>query len=134
MNAAASALIGAAGVAQDDSVLDALLGSAVLRGSLVNLREVEQLMLSRLRAEQVYFGRDPVLEAAITCLQAAGRGPVDVQMEVVIPARYRVGDAVCSFFSTLTKFGSTTDVALSELKIEMFFPADAGTRAMFDQA
>ena len=96
------------------------------------LRGLRGLAVSRLRAEQLYFGQDAVLEAAIARLQARGIGTLDAPTEVVIPARYRMGDAVCSFFSTITQFGSTTDVAMSELKIEMFFPADAQTRALLE--
>ena len=132
MNPAAGALLAGAGVAEGDSVLEALLENAVLRDALVNRVEVEQHMLSRLRAEQVYFGQDAVLEAAIARLQDRGLDALEAPTEAVIPARYRLGDKVCSFFSTITQFGSTTDVALSELKIEMFFPADAQTRAIFE--
>lgn len=134
MNGAATALLAGAGVSEGDSVLEALLENDDLRSALVNLAEVERHMLSRLRAEQLYFGQDPVLEAAIARLQDRGTAALDTPTEVVIPARYRVGDQICSFFSTITQFGSTTDVAMSELKIEMFFPADAETRAIFDAA
>lgn len=33
-----------------------------------------------------------------------------------------------SFFSTISQFGSAEDIALSELRIEMMFPADEATR------
>jgi hypothetical protein len=46
---------------------------------------------------------------------------------VARPVRLRVGDAVLSFLSTTTIFGSPVDVTLSELAIESFFPADAAT-------
>ena len=32
-----------------------------------------------------------------------------------------------SFFSTTTVFGTPLDITLSELALEAFFPADAGT-------
>lgn len=134
LNGAGAALLAAAGVGEGDSVLEALLENEVLRAALVNLPEVEHHMLSRLRAEQMYFGQDAVLEAAIDRLKMRGTAALDAPTEVVIPARYRLGDSVCSFFSTITQFGSTTDVALSELKVEMFFPADAETRAIFEGA
>ena len=35
---------------------------------------------------------------------------------------------VLSFFTTITQFGATGDIAMSELRIEMFFPADDATR------
>ena len=47
--------------------------------------------------------------------------------EVAVPLRLRAGDAVLSFLSTMTTFGTATDITLAELSIESFFPADAAT-------
>ncbi len=44
-----------------------------------------------------------------------------------MPLRIRVGDDDLSFLSTTTVFGTPLDVAVSELAIETFFPADAAT-------
>lgn len=41
--------------------------------------------------------------------------------------RLRLGEAVLSFISTITVFGTPLDVTLSELAIESFFPADPET-------
>ena len=46
----------------------------------------------------------------------------------IIPARYSVGGQILSFFSTIAQFGGVEDVAMSELRIELFFPADVETR------
>jgi hypothetical protein len=46
----------------------------------------------------------------------------------VHPLRIRHGEAVLSFVSTITVFGTPLDVTLSELAIESFFPADEETR------
>ena len=46
----------------------------------------------------------------------------------VIPARYRTGGRVLSFFSTTPQFRSTGDLAMADLRIEMLFPADEETR------
>ena len=37
------------------------------------------------------------------------------------------GDAVLSLFGTVTVFGTPVDITLSELTLEMFFPADTAT-------
>ena len=42
---------------------------------------------------------------------------------------YRSNASTLRFFSTLTTFGSPQDVALQEMRIESFFPADEVTRA-----
>jgi hypothetical protein len=46
---------------------------------------------------------------------------------IAVPLRLRAGDAELSFISTVTTFGTATDVTVSELSIESFFPADTAT-------
>jgi hypothetical protein len=41
---------------------------------------------------------------------------------------YRWNNSTLRFFSTLATFGSAQDVALQEMRIESFFPADEITR------
>lgn len=47
--------------------------------------------------------------------------------DIAVPLQLRHGDAILSFISTVTIFGSPLDVALSELAVESFFPADEET-------
>ena len=51
-----------------------------------------------------------------------------------VPMKVRFGDAVASFISTTTVFGTPTEITLSELVIEAFLPADAETAAVADGA
>ena len=44
-----------------------------------------------------------------------------------------MGDAVLSFISTITVFGTPVDITLSELAIEAFFPADAESAALLQR-
>jgi transcriptional regulator with XRE-family HTH domain len=46
----------------------------------------------------------------------------------VLTLNYRWNNSILRFFSTLTTFGSPQDVALQEMRIESFFPADEITR------
>ena len=46
-----------------------------------------------------------------------------------MPLRIRAGEAVLSFLSTTTMFGTPIDVTLAELAIEAFLPADEATAA-----
>lgn len=48
---------------------------------------------------------------------------------IAVPLRLRHGDAVLSFISTITVFGTPLEVELAELAIESFFPADPETAA-----
>lgn len=45
---------------------------------------------------------------------------------------YEWNHSTLRFFSTLTTFGTALDVALQELRIETFFPADEATRTMLN--
>jgi len=42
---------------------------------------------------------------------------------------YRWNNSTLRLFSTITSFGTPQDVALQEMRIESFFPADEATRA-----
>lgn len=135
MNRPAQAMFAATGLGAGDGLIDALLDNPALAAALENRDEVERLSLTRLRTELAHFGRDPVLEQAVARLAervAQQPGAVDAPMPAVIPARYRLGEAVLSFFTTITQFGATGDIAMSELRIEMFFPADDATRQMVE--
>ena len=54
--------------------------------------------------------------------------PAD-QPDLLIPWRLRIGDAIHSYFITLTKFATPQDITLDELTIELFYPADNATGA-----
>ncbi|UWQ26404.1 helix-turn-helix transcriptional regulator [Leisingera aquaemixtae] len=135
MNRAAALMLGSAGITRGSSLIEALLGNAALRAALDNLEEVERHSLARLRTELAHCGADPVLEQAIARLQRSAAEPGgadDGVLPAVIPARYRMGGQVLSFFSTITQFGGTGDLAMSDLRIEMLFPADEATRGRLE--
>lgn len=50
-----------------------------------------------------------------------------VANSVLVPLKIHTSLGLLSFLSTTTVFGTPVDVTLSELAIEMFFPADAAT-------
>ncbi|WP_291732997.1 helix-turn-helix transcriptional regulator [Leisingera sp. F5] len=131
LNRPAGLMLEGVGISPGCSLIEALLENAGLRAVLENLQDVERLSLARLRTELAHFGEDPVLEQAVERLQrsvaASGSAP-EGELPAVIPARYRMGGQVLSFFSTITQFGGTGDLAMAELRIEMLFPADEATR------
>lgn len=131
VNPPAEALMGAAGLALGDSLIEALCDNDLVRGALVNLPEVEALTLLRLRTELAHRGKDEVLEQAMARLQhrVAERGTTLQEIvPAVIPTHYRLGGLELKLFSTLSQFASTGDVAMSELRVEMMFPADEASR------
>jgi hypothetical protein len=100
---------------------------------IVNLPEWRAHLLDRLGRQAVSTG-DPALAALyeeLSRLPGAGpSGTLDLAAgEIAVPLRLRAGDAVLSFISTNTTFGTATDITLAELSIESFFPADAATAA-----
>jgi hypothetical protein len=50
-----------------------------------------------------------------------------VPYALAVPLCLRLPGAALSFFSTTTVFGTPLDVTLSELALELFFPADEAT-------
>jgi transcriptional regulator with XRE-family HTH domain len=98
---------------------------------IVNLAEWRAHLLDRLGRQAVSTG-DPALATLYDELtQLPGGGPVGTiefaPGEIAVPLRLRTGDAVLSFISTNTTFGTATDITVAELSIESFFPADAAT-------
>ncbi|MEP2717262.1 helix-turn-helix domain-containing protein [Pseudophaeobacter sp.] len=131
MNPPAAALLSTSGLQLGDSLIDALCSNDQLRASLVNLEQVEALTLQRLRSELANLGKDAVLEAAVARLQhrVAAQPKQDLgEMPAVIPTHYRFNGLELKLFSTLSQFTSTGDIAMSELRLEMMFPADNPTK------
>jgi hypothetical protein len=93
-----------------------------------NLPEWRAHLLGRLR-RQVGLTADPVLAALLQeCLgYPGGEAPGVAPEAVLVPLRLRTPAGTLSFFSTTTVFGTPVDVTLSELAIELFFPADEAT-------
>jgi transcriptional regulator with XRE-family HTH domain len=60
-------------------------------------------------------------------VQAEPRPETVAAAEIVLPLELRHGNGRLSFFSTLTTFGTPTDVTLAELSLEAFYPADDAT-------
>ncbi|WP_245161106.1 helix-turn-helix transcriptional regulator [Blastococcus sp. CT_GayMR16] len=94
---------------------------------IVNLPQWRAHVLHRL-AREAHASADPGLAALHRELAGlpggADRSPPN---GIAVPLRLRAGDAVLSFLSTVTTFGTAVDLTAAELSIEAFLPADAGT-------
>jgi transcriptional regulator with XRE-family HTH domain len=100
---------------------------------IANLGEWRAHLLERLGRQAVTTG-DPALAALHEEIAGyPGGEPAEshdaAAAEIAVPLRLRHGDTELSFISTNTIFGTATDVTLSELAIESFYPADAATAA-----
>jgi transcriptional regulator with XRE-family HTH domain len=109
----------------------------------VNLGAWRAHLLHRLQ-QQVRASGDPVLAALADELRALppllGEQPAAPPADagVYVPLRLRTGFGELNLISILTVFGTPTDITLSELALETFFPADeqtaAALRRLADQA
>lgn len=100
--------------------------------NIVNLAEWRAHILHRLEA-QVEASADRVLAELLAELRAYPGGSAraaDSHGGVAVPLVLRVGEAILSFLSTTTMFGTPIDITLAELAIEAFLPADAATAEM----
>ena len=131
-NGSALAMLAAAGIGPGGNLLDFFAGDeSRLKAVVENWRETGQHLVTRLRTEVTHLGGDAFLEDKIAKLEAiCGRmSAADLPQTAVVATRYRMGEVVLSFFSTISQFGTTEDIALADWKIEHFFPADEETRA-----
>ncbi|MEM8655744.1 MAG: helix-turn-helix transcriptional regulator [Pseudomonadota bacterium] len=133
MNGPAAALFRGLGVAPGGSMLDLMMSDA-LPSMIENWPDVAHHACQRLRTESAAQGGVPALDRVADHLGAvAGRrhaptGPV-------IPTILRLGDMRLSIFVTIAQFGTPEDVALDDLKVELYFPADPETdRILRDMA
>lgn len=130
MNRPASALFGQLGLFEGDSLLDLLLSDSV-PDAIENWPDVAHHVAQRLRTESAAQGGVSRLD------QAADRlGQVPLQESrppmPVVPTILRAGDQRLCLFSTIAQFGTPEDLTLDDLKIELYFPADEATKAVFE--
>ncbi|MDT9600760.1 helix-turn-helix domain-containing protein [Sphingosinicella rhizophila] len=99
---------------------------------IVNLAEWKAHLMQRLK-EQVIASGDVELARLRAELDTYPAPPVAEAREdfggIFVPMLYDVGGRQLSFLSTTTMFGTPSEVTLSELAVEAFFPADEATAA-----
>jgi transcriptional regulator with XRE-family HTH domain len=131
-NHSATELLSAVGLKAGDSLLQAMETSERLRNAIVNWTEVAAHMVNRLRTESAYLGGDETLATAAQALALQLQQleePPNADAAVVLLTRYKLGPLEFSLFSMMAQFGSTDDIALADLKIELMFPADKATKS-----
>jgi transcriptional regulator with XRE-family HTH domain len=100
---------------------------------IANLSEWRAHLLARLR-RQIDLTADAVLvdlmREALEYPMPASVGfarPIAEEHSLVVPFKIVTRAGLLSLFTTTAVFGTPVDVTLSELALEMFFPADPGT-------
>jgi transcriptional regulator with XRE-family HTH domain len=116
------------------NALRASLHPQGIAARIVNLAEWRAHLLFRLR-KQIDLTGDETLRALLHEVLSYSYDGNQLQKDkephihhsVLVPLTLHTPLGLLSFFSTTTVFGTPVDVTLSELAIEMFFPADAET-------
>jgi transcriptional regulator with XRE-family HTH domain len=105
---------------------------------IVNLPEWRAHILFRLH-RQIEITADPVLIDLLHEVSdypapaARAIPPGALENAIVVPFKIHTPAGLLSFFGTTTVFGTPIDVTLSELALELFFPADQETAAALGQ-
>lgn len=133
LNRPAAQIFGPAGFIEGSSLLAALSDTTVFSALIENWIEVGHHTLLRLKAESARAGGIAELDRAVASLaaqpQIAAYQPQTAN-RAVLPTIYRMGDRRLALFSTYAQFGAAEEVALSDMKIELMFPADAEAEAL----
>ncbi|SMD14542.1 helix-turn-helix transcriptional regulator [Rhizobium sp. RU36D] len=127
-------MLGGFGLSQGQSFLEFLLQPDRGAELVENWEEVAAHLASRFRLESAHLGGDALLERAAAALARQGGETAHLpsaDLPPVVPVRFRFGGEVYPMFSTITQFGTAEDIALADIKIEMFFPADVATETLF---
>jgi len=104
-----------------------------LKPWITNWPEVAEALVDRVRREAVGGVVDAETQALLD--EIAGGAPrppapgsASKPSAPIVPLCFRKGDLALDFFSTVTTLGTPRDIALQELRIECFFPANDATR------
>ena len=125
MNGPAKVLFAPLNIVEGDSMLD-LVTSDALPPLVENWPDVAHHSAQRLRTESAAQGGVEALDRAAAKLSEAP--PPDLPATgPVVPTVYRMGALRLSMFTTIAQFGTPEDLTLDDMKIELFFPADAET-------
>jgi len=122
--------------APDTNLIDIMLSDPAARAPILNWDEMAPAMLTRLQAESRHAGGDPVLDAfADRLARMIEPGPTHlVPNTPCLTVRYDLGDGIAlTLFSTVMEVSSAFDVTISDLRLELFFPADDHSRAVLSQ-
>lgn len=114
-----------------------LFHPAGLRPLIANWTEIAPALWHRARREAEVVGGEDI-RALLTSLSAYQdedilRPSGDTPLLPVLPVVFVRDGLRISLFTVIATFGTAQDVTADELRIESFFPADAGTAALFRQ-
>jgi transcriptional regulator with XRE-family HTH domain len=111
-----------------------ILAEGPARTIIVNWSEVVRDLAHRLRLELMRSSGDPVLRELLEAARDARPGAEEIGEATArpfVPVHLRVGELELSLLSVLAEFGTPRDITIADLRIELFFAADAATERYF---
>lgn len=132
-NTAARTLVAALQAETDEVNLVRLLTSGDHAAKLIgNFPEVLNEMRARLQLEALEAGGDPAFADLLAALDAACARHVYKQdnhvRRPVLPLVFNAPEGSLRFLSAIAHFGTSEDVTIRDLRLELLFPADETTR------
>lgn len=133
-NASARALLDALGGGGGESnIVRMMIESQQAAALIANYAEVLAELQSRMQMEALEAGDDPVFAELLGALErACARLPpvsATAPRRPLLPLIINSPAGALSFLSAIAHFGTTEDVTIRDLRLELLFPADDQTRA-----
>ncbi len=131
-NQTALSLVKLLGFTQSNNLVEGFIADAPETSKIVNWYESARVVLRRLQYEIGISAQVPSrlceLEQRLRAkLGTEASGEVSDDNRVVVSTFFRFGDLELSYFSVVAQLGTVQDVNVSELKVELMFPADDAT-------
>jgi transcriptional regulator with XRE-family HTH domain len=97
------------------------------------LQTLQRLLLMTRDEELMTISQEIYTYSTVTQLKNRASDPMANDSSLLIPCTLNIHGQRLSLFTTLTSFGSPRDITLHELCVELFYPADEYTAAVFKQ-
>jgi transcriptional regulator with XRE-family HTH domain len=136
-NAAARALLGPMHGPTGEMNVIRMMTAPEASDFLINQIEVGHEMLERLRLERLASGPDAVIDPIIRHLEAflSSAPALPGPRAPLCPIYLKVpGGTRLSFLSAIVHFGTSEDISVKDLRLELLFPADEATAGWFKAA
>lgn len=133
LNDQAKKLFLLAGLEQGSNLLDFITRPNAAAQLIKNWPEAGHHMLQRLRAESRAIGGSQILDEAIAKLAvdpAIVNYIAPTHLPPVLTTVFSLGPLELSLFTIVAQFGGAEDLTITDLKIELMFPADKETEAV----
>ena len=140
-NVEAQTLLAELGFSNEKNLLEALINDKPNSSKIVNWHELVSLVLIRLKQEINLLGNPQKLMLLEKKLSACTSDyasddvldeHIDVQ-QTVVTSKFNLSKGEHAFFSIIPQLGTVQDVAVSEYKVELMFPADEKTKTYYQE-